>query len=316
MVEYVKLLTTVSIMVIAALRPCASLAQSAVCPNAREIMSTVQYPQGALAEGVEGDAVIRFTIGNDGTPRDIVATSAAHPAFSRAAEEATSLLKCDPAYSGRRVELPLTFRLTELERRKAAKLELPSLADRPFREPRVSDELVYGRSVSSATGTLHNSLIRVTVTGIRFSQSDNRIVFASTGAFPEAGKGPPVWELGLRMPREACIPDVLGNLWLRSRQDCEAAIAVGERWAANSTLGTGQCELLSDETINVAAGRHVAVRRIFCQWSQEKDAINHTTEYWYSPAAGYMIRIVRRVLDAKGNLQETTTEELQRLSLK
>jgi hypothetical protein len=125
---------------------------------------------------------------------------------------------------------------------------------------------------------------------------------------------PPIWRVGLRLPQGACLPDVLGNLWLKSQAAC-SSLLIGERWTANSVLGVGDCKAVNDETVEVPAGK-LATRRILCEWTTKDDLTRRTTEYWYSTQAGYMVQVVRKTLDPSGTLQDMTVEQLEQLALK
>jgi hypothetical protein len=124
----------------------------------------------------------------------------------------------------------------------------------------------------------------------------------------------PIWRFGLRLPAGACIPDVLGNLWLRNQSAC-SSLSTGDHWQAESVFGVGSCRSLGDETVEVPAGKFVA-RQIVCEWTQKDDPAKRSFEYWYSLQAGYMVQIIRKAADASGAVQELSVEKLEHLALK
>lgn len=286
-------------------------AQTSVCENAREVMQAVHYPPEAIQGGIEGKVLVEFTIAGDGSPSDVRIASSSSATFDEPVLQAIHRIRCDRSQAGRRVALPFTFSLSTEPGSAPASQGSPSLQGRPFRSPKRDDQLLYRRQLTSADGKGQNSLIRVRAA---YGSDSYPIVFSLTDGRATPPGMTPIWRFGLRLPQGACLPDVLGNLWLKSQAAC-SSLMIGERWTADSVMGDGDCKAVDDETIEVPAGK-LATRRIVCEWTKKDDALRRTTEYWYSTQAGYMVRVVRKTMDSSGTLQEMAVEQIEQLALK
>ena len=83
-----------------------------VCPNYRDVMSSIAYPREALLEGVEGQVVIEFTVTAAGQIRDPVIKSSSNRVFNRVSLSAVQTrLQCQGQGQDMRVQAPITFKL-------------------------------------------------------------------------------------------------------------------------------------------------------------------------------------------------------------
>jgi protein TonB len=86
----------------------------AVCPNYREVLSSVPYPREAQQAGTEGDVVVQFTIAANGQIRDAVIVSSSNRIFNRASLNVVlSRLSCQGQGRDFRASIPLSYRLKD-----------------------------------------------------------------------------------------------------------------------------------------------------------------------------------------------------------
>lgn len=282
--------------------------QTRPCENIEEIVQSLQFPREALQLAMEGSAVVAFTINSDGVPVDVQATSSSNRLFEPPAIAAVQKLRCDKQRAGTRLSLPIYFYLTPAGQSPTA--QLPET--KANRTPRIGDQLLYRRTVTAASGMTRSTLVRV----MAFSGSESYPTwFSYTGGGPLPPGAKPIWEPGLRLSTRACVPDVLGNAWLWDADDCRS-ISFGSHWSPRTSSGTSaRCEVIADEFVQVPAGRFNA-RRILCTWLAPDLNGKRSHEYWYSMEVGYMIRVLRKTIDASDLVREIVDEELEMLTIK
>lgn len=82
-----------------------------VCPNYREVLSSIVYPREALVEGIEGTVVIEFTVTANGQVRDPVIRQSSNRIFNRLSLSTVGRLNCQGQGQDIRVQAPLEFRI-------------------------------------------------------------------------------------------------------------------------------------------------------------------------------------------------------------
>ena len=83
-----------------------------VCPNYVEVMSSITYPREALLDGLEGEVLIEFTVGADGSIKNVEIKSSTNRIFNRAALTAVqSKLSCQGQGQDVRVQAPVSFKI-------------------------------------------------------------------------------------------------------------------------------------------------------------------------------------------------------------
>jgi protein TonB len=83
-----------------------------VCPNYREVMSSIAYPREALLEGLEGQVVIEFTVAANGKVRDPVIKSSSNRIFNRVSLNVVQTrLTCQGQGQDIRVQAPIDFKI-------------------------------------------------------------------------------------------------------------------------------------------------------------------------------------------------------------
>jgi protein TonB len=91
--------------------PPAIRSASVACANYREVMSSIVYPREALKDGLEGEVVIEFTVGADGSIKDTVIKSSSNRVFNRASMAVVSQLSCQSGGQDIRVQAPISFKI-------------------------------------------------------------------------------------------------------------------------------------------------------------------------------------------------------------
>jgi protein TonB len=81
------------------------------CPNHVSVRSQVAYPQQAERLGISGDVVVDFTVGPDGTIKNVGVAKTSNAVFNAAATGAVAKLKCVGQGHDVRVRVPFAFRL-------------------------------------------------------------------------------------------------------------------------------------------------------------------------------------------------------------
>jgi protein TonB len=83
-----------------------------VCPNYREVMSSIPYPREALLDGIEGEVVIEFTVTANGQIRDPVIRSSTNRIFNRPSLNVVqNRLSCQGQGQDIRVQAPVSFKI-------------------------------------------------------------------------------------------------------------------------------------------------------------------------------------------------------------
>jgi protein TonB len=83
-----------------------------VCPNYREVMSSITYPREALLDNIEGEVVIEFTVATNGSIRDAVIKSSTNRVFNRASLNVVqNRLTCQGQAQDIRVQAPISFKI-------------------------------------------------------------------------------------------------------------------------------------------------------------------------------------------------------------
>lgn len=83
-----------------------------VCPNYREVMSSITYPREALLDNIEGEVVIEFTVTANGGIRDAVIKSSTNRIFNKTSLSVVQTrLQCQGQGQDMRVQAPLTFKI-------------------------------------------------------------------------------------------------------------------------------------------------------------------------------------------------------------
>ncbi|MCS6944772.1 MAG: TonB family protein [Sutterellaceae bacterium] len=82
-----------------------------VCPNYREVMSSIQYPREALLDGIEGEVLIEFTVAASGQIQDPIVKSSSHRVFNRISLAAINRLQCQAPGQDIRVQAPVRFKI-------------------------------------------------------------------------------------------------------------------------------------------------------------------------------------------------------------
>ena len=106
---------TISVLALVATTQAASndatVSLTEICPNVREVMSTVSYPIEALRRAIgSGDVAIGFTVAEDGSIRDVVAVEASNPIFEKAAAQIVRELRCNSDGKAKQFRLPFSYR--------------------------------------------------------------------------------------------------------------------------------------------------------------------------------------------------------------
>lgn len=92
--------------------PPAVRSAAVVCPNYREVMSSIAYPREALLDNIEGDVVIEFTVAGNGQIRDPIIKSSTNRIFNRVSLSVVqSRLQCQGQGHDIRVQAPISFKL-------------------------------------------------------------------------------------------------------------------------------------------------------------------------------------------------------------
>jgi protein TonB len=81
------------------------------CPNSQAVRNSVRYPLAARRDGLEGDVVARFTVGANGTIRDVAIVSSTNRAFNSTVAQAVAQFSCAAQGRDVAVEVPFSFRL-------------------------------------------------------------------------------------------------------------------------------------------------------------------------------------------------------------
>lgn len=83
-----------------------------VCPNYREVMSSITYPREALLDNIEGEVVIEFTVTNSGSIKDAVIRSSSNRVFNRTSLNVVQTrLQCQGQGQDVRVQAPVSFKI-------------------------------------------------------------------------------------------------------------------------------------------------------------------------------------------------------------
>jgi protein TonB len=83
-----------------------------VCPNYREVLSSIPYPREALLDNIEGEVVVEFTVTANGQIKDPVIRSSANRIFNRASLNVVqSRLQCQGQGQDVRVQAPIVFKI-------------------------------------------------------------------------------------------------------------------------------------------------------------------------------------------------------------
>ncbi|MFM0662953.1 energy transducer TonB [Paraburkholderia sediminicola] len=82
-----------------------------VCPNSAEIRSSIRYPREAQRDGITGDVVIGFTVGTNGSIRNVTVVRSADPVLDRAAADAVEKFRCVAQGADVNVVVPFSFHL-------------------------------------------------------------------------------------------------------------------------------------------------------------------------------------------------------------
>ena len=82
-----------------------------VCPNSGQVRASIRYPREAQRDNLTGDVLIEFTVGMDGTIKDLRVTKSAAPVLDRAAENAVRQFNCAAQGHEVRVQVPFSFKL-------------------------------------------------------------------------------------------------------------------------------------------------------------------------------------------------------------
>ncbi len=92
--------------------PPAIRSAAVVCPNYREVMSSIAYPREALLDNIEGDVVIEFTVAANGQIRDPIIKSSTNRIFNRVSLSVVqSRLQCQGQGHDIRVQAPISFKI-------------------------------------------------------------------------------------------------------------------------------------------------------------------------------------------------------------
>jgi protein TonB len=83
-----------------------------VCPNYREVMSSIVYPREALLDNIEGEVMIEFTVTTSGGIKDAVIRSSSNRIFNRASLNVVQTrLTCQGQGQDVRVQAPISFKI-------------------------------------------------------------------------------------------------------------------------------------------------------------------------------------------------------------
>lgn len=82
-----------------------------VCPNSAEIRSSIRYPREAQRDGITGDVLIGFTVGTDGSVRNLNVVRSADPILDHAAIDAVGKFRCVAQGEDMNVVVPFAFHL-------------------------------------------------------------------------------------------------------------------------------------------------------------------------------------------------------------
>jgi protein TonB len=83
-----------------------------VCPNYREVMSSMPYPREAQLDNIEGEVLIEFTVTATGSIKDAVIKTSTNKVFNRASLNAVqNRLQCQGQGQEIRVQAPLSFKI-------------------------------------------------------------------------------------------------------------------------------------------------------------------------------------------------------------
>jgi protein TonB len=83
-----------------------------VCPNYREVMSSITYPREALLDNIEGEVVIEFTVTGSGSVRDAVIKSSTNRIFNKTSLSVVqSRLQCQGQGQDIRVSATVGFKI-------------------------------------------------------------------------------------------------------------------------------------------------------------------------------------------------------------
>jgi protein TonB len=83
-----------------------------VCPNYREVMSSITYPREALLDNIEGEVVIEFTVTTSGSIKDAVIRSSTNRVFNRTSLAVVQTrLQCQGQGQDVRVQAPVSFKI-------------------------------------------------------------------------------------------------------------------------------------------------------------------------------------------------------------
>ena len=84
-----------------------------ICPEYRELLTTLPYPADARRCGLEGEVAVQFTVLKSGRTQDMVILSSTNRLFNRPALQAVSRLSCPPQERDIRASVTLRFKIAE-----------------------------------------------------------------------------------------------------------------------------------------------------------------------------------------------------------
>lgn len=79
------------------------------CPNSDQVRARVPYPTQAERMGLSGKVLVEFTVGADGTVRDVTAISSSSALFTATATRAVAEFRCNGQGHDVRVRVPFAF---------------------------------------------------------------------------------------------------------------------------------------------------------------------------------------------------------------
>ncbi len=83
-----------------------------VCPNYREVLSSIPYPREALLDNIEGEVIIDFTVTASGQIKDPVIRSSTNRVFNRVSLNVVQTrLQCQGQGQDVRVSAPIVFKI-------------------------------------------------------------------------------------------------------------------------------------------------------------------------------------------------------------
>lgn len=79
------------------------------CPNSDQVRARVPYPTQAERMGLSGKVLVEFTVGADGSVRDVTAISSSNSIFTSTATRAVAEFRCNGQGRDVRVRVPFAF---------------------------------------------------------------------------------------------------------------------------------------------------------------------------------------------------------------